>query len=813
MKTTLWVLLFLCTSALFAEVLFYDNFNRTNGAVGNSWTNIGTATTAIENNAMKIVSPNGTGIRHDFTTITSGVFYIQYDWKVVSTGWFADAFPTGVITHLTMDVDGNISYDLDGTMITPIVLQNIGLGAYATIRFKIDLDADNFSIWINDIQVAENVDGNVISSFSSFTFRGLGSSSVQYIDNFVVFNSVAPSGLTASSNVNEITINWTPSLYPEAVSYKIYRDIESQPTASIATVSGTQSQFIDYNAVPSTDYFYRIKAVNAGYVESEYSEEVSVHLQPAVSVTPEEITLFVGTDLTDTTSFDIINNGNYTLNYSLQGNIIEPGLSRSVYFNGVNDHKRVELGDFGNQQVFTIAMWIKPGATQNRYADILDCNHGGEYNWTIQRESNGPEWGWGYTGNTFLLTPNEWQHLAVTADNGLLRIYVNGNLVSEVTRPLFNYDYIPEQILYLGSMVYLSSRCFNGLIDDVHISTVVRYNGNFNPYLIVPPDSNTYGYWTFNEESGSVCYDISDAHNNAQIVGNVLRSSDVPFTNTHTITLSHTSGALIINQQQEIQVTINITQQQEGTLVDTLYVYSDDPANPIIPIIVTIHIDLTPPLAVNGLATDPNTTDANHIGITWTQNALADSVVSYKIFRRGRDEATWRQVGTVPDTQLWFIDNQFTGLDSTYVYYRVRAVDWVGNIGPEGTDLMAALERFLAPENVQIENINDRDIHLTWNPVTHTISGLPGTPTCYVIYKSQYPYPTSDFDFLAISQGEEYTHQWALYFQPLNRLFYIVTAYGGNMSRVNELLATKREWKYGELESKLISRETVEITK
>ncbi len=806
MKTILWVMLFLCTSVLFAEVLFYDNFNRADGAVGNSWTNIGTATTAIENNAMKITSPNGAGIRRDFISITSGVFYIQYDWKVASTGWFADAFPTGVITHLTMDVDGNISYDLDGTMITPVVLQNIGLGAYATIRFMIDLDADYFSVWINDILVADHVGGNVVSSFGSFTFRGLGSSSVQYIDNFAVFNAVAPIGLTANSNVNEITLNWTPSLYPEAVSYMIYRGTESQPTELIATVSGAQSQFVDNNAAPTTNYYYRIKAVNAGYVVTEYSEEVSAHLQPAVAVSPEEITLYVGTDLTDTTSFDIINNGNYTLNYSLQGNIIEPGLSRSVYFNGVNDHKRVELGDFGNQQVFTIAMWIKPGATQNQYADILDCNHGGEYNWVFQRELNGTEWGWGYTGNTFTLTPNIWQHLAVTADNGLLRTYVNGILVREVTRPLFNYDYIPEQILYLGSMVYLSSRCFNGWIDDLHISTSVRYTGNFNPYLFVPPDSNTYGYWTFNEESGSVCYDISDAHNNAQIVGNVQRSADVPYTSTHTLTLSQTSGSLNANQLQEIQVTVDITQQQEGTLVDTLYVHSDDPVNSVIPIIVTIHIDLTPPLAVSGLAVDSNTTDANQIGIIWTQNDVSDSVVSYKIFRRGRDESVWRLLGTVPYTQLWFIDNQFTGLDSTYVYYRVRAFDWVGNIGPEGTELMATLERFLAPSNVQIANVNNRDIHLTWAPVTQTISGLPGTPTCYVIYKSQYPSPISDFDFLGVSFAEEYTHQWALYFQPLNRLFYIVTAYGGNMSRINELVSRKQGWKYGELEALLNSQ-------
>ncbi len=102
-----------------------------------------------------------------------------------------------------------------------------------------------------------------------------------------------------------------------------------------------------------------------------------------------------------------------------------------------------------------------------------------------------------------------------------------------------------------------------------------------------------------------------------------------------------------------------------------------------------------------------------------------------------------------------------------------------------------------------IQNVNNRDIHLSWDPVTETISGTPGTPSCYVIYKSQYPSPITDFDFLTISFTNEYIHQWALHFQPLNRLFYVVTAYGGDMGRMQALVAQKKEWKYGELEQVL----------
>jgi len=35
------------------------------------------------------------------------------------------------------------------------------------------------------------------------------------------------------------------------------------------------------------------------------------------------------------------------------------------------------------------------------------------------------------------------------------------------------------------------------------------------------------------------------------------------------------------------------------------------------------------------------------------------------------------------------------------------------------------------------------------------------------------------------------------------RLFYVVTAYGGDMGRMQALVAQKKEWKYGELENAL----------
>jgi len=143
-------MLFLSTSVLFAEVLFYDNFDTADSAVGNGWSNIGSATIAIESNAMKISSPNGTGIRHDFTTITSGELSIQFDWKVISTDWYVEFFPNNPVTHLAMDSTGNLYYDRYGTMLDPVLIKKIGLDTYVHIKMIIDYTLSKFNLWVDN---------------------------------------------------------------------------------------------------------------------------------------------------------------------------------------------------------------------------------------------------------------------------------------------------------------------------------------------------------------------------------------------------------------------------------------------------------------------------------------------------------------------------------------------------------------------------------------------------------------------------------------------------------------------------------------
>lgn len=1056
MKTTLWVLLFLCASALCAEVLFYDNFNRANGAVGNSWTNIGSATNTIENNALKIVSPNGTGIKHDFSPVSSGVVYIQYDWKVVSTGWYADAFPTGLITHLVMDWDGNMFYDLDGTMINQVALQQIGLNSYASIRLKIDLDADLFSVWINNVPAAENIAGNAVSSFSSFTFRGLGASTVQYVDNFLLFNGTSPSGFTATGNLNDIALNWNASSYPEALSYRIYRDTASPAVTLLTELPGTASGYTDSSAQPNTDYYYRIKAVQAGAVETDFSPELMAHLQPQIAVTPQNITFNVGYGYSDSTYVTIGNSGNYPLEWSIQGSsllshITTDGLVSYIPFQGTYNDQYGQNHGVNYGTTFTTdksgrsdsAIFIENQFSGNQFVSLGNninlSNHSFTISfWGTSIDANLPRWAVSQGQLSYNLglhigyrTQNEayrftfdfygdgvdtpsgyftdgWHMWTCTYDltSNTKSIYRDGVLLASAGSNVYQgtgeflvgkrsdsesgwYGKLDDMLIYNRALtpaevlniynqsssetVYPVSTIYSGTLGagnstDIpvvvnatnlclgsHIDTLyVESNDPANPIIpifittnVLPPDpvitpeplvvnlnvdnptretqiqlsnvgqgrleyqlsgtdslgepnqlpvingltamgvynghryylSNTPMSWSAANQlclqNGGHLATISDALENQFITDHLtsigwlgfsdqgsegtwewITGEPLVYTNwapgepnniwdydqdedyaaifppSHIdtglwndrpndrynsvhplpfailefdnltgsfLTFVPNFGLVIPSSSVSVNVTADGENLSDGVYSSSIRVSAEGVPEPwYFP--VTVNVDYTPPLTVSGLAVDPTSTNDDQIGITWFANAVADSVVSYKIYRRGADEAVWQLKATVPATQLAYVDSDFGDFVATYQYYRVRAVDWVGNISAVGDSVMGALNRFLSPANMVIQNINNRDIHLSWDPVTETISGLPGTPTCYVIYKSQYPSPITDFDFLTISFTNEFTHQWALHFQPLNRLFYVVTAYGGDMGRMESLVAQKREWKYGELE-------------
>lgn len=288
MKTSLWVLLFLCSTMLFGEVLFYDDFDRNEGeAVGNGWTNIGQVNPIIENGGMKVVSNSLQGVRRDFSAlgITSGIYYVSWDWKIGSNNWLADAFPNGTISYLRHDYEGSLYYDNTSDFSNPIQIGSLAFDTWANFKLKVNLDTDRFSIWINNTLLADNIAGLAVSDFTRFTFRaGSGSAVTQYIDNFIIYNDITPAiptNLTAVGDVNNISLSWNGNPQ-DFLTYRIYRGISSPATTFLAEVQSPQTSYVDNTAAANTDYFYRVKAVSLGDVTSKvmlkWADEKGVQL-------------------------------------------------------------------------------------------------------------------------------------------------------------------------------------------------------------------------------------------------------------------------------------------------------------------------------------------------------------------------------------------------------------------------------------------------------------------------------------------------------------------------------------------------------
>ena len=140
-------------------------------------------------------------------------------------------------------------------------------------------------------------------------------------------------------------------------------------------------------------------------------------------------------------------------------------VGNALQFDGVNDHV-INLGTWFDYQTFTIALWVNPGASQATYADIIDTHHDGYYNWVIQQYMNNVN-SYGFRNEqSFSLTANVWQHLAITKSGTTCNFYLNGNLVNS---QYCEIHYTGDQYLTFGSHYEIPGRYWNGAMDEVAI--------------------------------------------------------------------------------------------------------------------------------------------------------------------------------------------------------------------------------------------------------------------------------------------------------------------------------------------------------
>jgi hypothetical protein len=103
-------------------------------------------------------------------------------------------------------------------------------------------------------------------------------------------------------------------------------------------------------------------------------------------------------------------------------------------------------------------------------------------------------------------------HVAAVSDTKHVRLYVNGALVAKKDIREDKPAISKKQGLQIGHE-------FNGVIDEVRISKVARYDKDFTPAKRFEPDADTLALYHFDEGQGDVLKDSSGHGHHGKIVG------------------------------------------------------------------------------------------------------------------------------------------------------------------------------------------------------------------------------------------------------------------------------------------------------
>jgi hypothetical protein len=129
------------------------------------------------------------------------------------------------------------------------------------------------------------------------------------------------------------------------------------------------------------------------------------------------------------------------------------------------------------------------------------------------------------TGTTQLVT-GRWYHLAGTSDGVVMQVFVDGLLQSRRAIDSGQFrDYAGP--LRIGGASYDEDFGFHGLIDDVRVSSTVRYASNFLvPAEPLELDPNTVALWNMEDAPGQQVHDQAGLHHGTRGDDSSEESSD-----------------------------------------------------------------------------------------------------------------------------------------------------------------------------------------------------------------------------------------------------------------------------------------------
>ncbi|MGB0384154.1 MAG: Ig-like domain-containing protein [Ardenticatenaceae bacterium] len=252
---------------------------------------------------------------------------------------------------------------------------------------------------------------------------------------------------------------------------------------------------------------------------------------PELSVEPESVSVTLDQGESASKTLTISNVGGQDLEWTI-------GAGYALQFDGADDY--VNMGAQSELEVdssLSLEAWIYPTGSGSSSSGGIIVNKEGEYE--VARFADGtiqwafaypaPSWQWINTG--FIAPLNQWTHIAVVYDSGLVQTYANGALVHTYNGSGNIGDFTPTLNDFRIGGRQSGSQHFQGLIEEVRVWDVPRsaseISDNLNRHL-TGNEANLIGYWRFDEGAGSVTADRSANGNAGTINGALWSASDAP---------------------------------------------------------------------------------------------------------------------------------------------------------------------------------------------------------------------------------------------------------------------------------------------
>ena len=325
-----------------------------------------------------------------------------------------------------------------------------------------------------------------------------------------------PGSLKATGAVDKVSLSWNASTDADGIAgYAVYRSASAgftpKSTNRIASPGGTSH----VDTAPIGTYYYRVRAIdNAGNYSTssaEVSGTVTGPPPPSPPVAAYSFDAGEGEVLED-----LAGNHDGELNTV---DWVGGKFGSALYFDGTGDY--VEIADSSELQLreeFTLEAWVRPEAVEDEGA-VISKTAGNFFSYQLyagSREFAGiPEgflgyepWAWDDVEDDTPLTAKTWNHLAVTYDGSLQRLYVNGELVNT------SYEATPPAMASVGPL-YIGGNedeeDFKGRIDEVRLYDRALDAGEIGADKSEPvetPASSPVAAYSFDEGEGAVAEDV-----------------------------------------------------------------------------------------------------------------------------------------------------------------------------------------------------------------------------------------------------------------------------------------------------------------